>query len=151
MVCLGNICRSPIAEGILRRKIEKNKLSHTVESAGTGAWHVGEKPDIRAIRTAKKFGVDISKIKARKFLAKYLSEFDKIYVMDHENYENVISLARPKDDQSKVQLILNADQPGSDRIVPDPYYDDDGFENVFKMIDKACDAIIKELINEKKI
>jgi protein-tyrosine phosphatase len=153
MVCLGNICRSPLAEGILRNKIESKAKKFpslqniTVDSAGTGSWHVGDPPDHRAIAVAKKFGVDISMLTGRQFSEKDFDHFDKIFVMDHENYKDVLRLARNKTDESKVQLILNADEANSNRAVPDPYYGgEDGFIRVYKLIEKSCDAIVEELI-----
>jgi protein-tyrosine phosphatase len=146
MVCLGNICRSPMAEGILRKKAEIGKLNLTVDSAGTGDWHVGEHPDKRAVQTSHKFGVDISKLIARQFSETDFDDFDRIYVMDRSNFYAVIDLARTEEDKLKVELLLNADEPDSNREVPDPYYGaGDGFEKVFKMMDKACDAIIEEI------
>ena len=147
MVCLGNICRSPLAEGILRNKIEKHGLDVLVDSAGTGSWHVGEYPDMRAISVAKKFGIDISKLTGRQFSADDFDAFDKIFVMDHDNHRDVAVLARHETDLLKVDLLLNAGKPRSNRSVPDPYYGgEDGFVEVFKQIDKACDAIIAQLM-----
>ncbi|MCX6292619.1 MAG: low molecular weight phosphotyrosine protein phosphatase [Bacteroidetes bacterium] len=144
MVCLGNICRSPLAEGILRKKTGMENTR--IDSAGTGGWHAGEHPDKRAIETGKQFGVDISKLVARQFSVHDFDEFDRIFVMDRDNLRDVLSLARHDDDKRKVDLLLNADQPGSNRSVPDPYYGgDDGFVRVFKMIDEACTAIVKQI------
>ena len=141
MVCLGNICRSPMAEGIMKAKIEEHGLSWTVDSAGTGHWHVGEKPDKRAQETAQNFGLDISHQRARQFSQADFHMYDKIYTMDYENYKHVLSLAPSLDDHLKVDMILNASFPNKDMSVPDPYYDN-GFETVFQMLDNACDAII---------
>jgi protein-tyrosine phosphatase len=146
MVCLGNICRSPMAEGILRNKIEQCGLKVLVDSAGTGAWHAGEPPDKRAIHAAKKFGVDISTLVARKFSAKDFDEYDFIYVMDLENLRDVLSVARSGKDREKVTLLLASDDPECKNEVPDPWFGGaEGFTEVFKMLDKACDAIIKKL------
>ncbi len=146
MVCLGNICRSPMAEGILRKKIEEHGLKITVDSAGTGGYQLGNHPDKRAIRTAKKFGVDISELIARKFSRKDFDDFDRIYVMDHANMRDVLALARTDEDAAKVFMLLNADEPESDREVPDPWYGvEDDFTEVFKMMEKACDAVVGEL------
>ncbi len=146
MVCLGNICRSPMAEGILRKKIEEHHLQASVDSAGTGGWHAGEHPDRRAIQTAKKFGVDISKLVARKFSQKDFEDFDLIFVMDHSNLREVLKLARTETDAEKVKLLLELDEPCSRREVPDPWYGgDEGFSEVYKMMDKACDALLKNL------
>lgn len=144
MVCLGNICRSPLAEGILKSKVFSFKTF--VDSAGTGAYHVGEKPDMRSIAIAKLKGIDISSQKARKFTVEDFDNFDCIYVMDNSNYKNVISLARNEEDKTKVHLILNEVFPNEDLDVPDPYYGGDfGFKNVYKMLDVACDIIAKKI------
>ncbi|CAN5383140.1 low molecular weight protein-tyrosine-phosphatase [soil metagenome] len=146
MVCLGNICRSPMAEGILRSKLKEYGVKATVDSAGTGGWHAGEHPDRRAIQASKKFGVDISKLIARKFSVKDFDEFDFIYVMDHTNRGDVLSLARSEKDVQKGKLLLDIDEPGSSREVPDPWYGgEDGFIAVFKMIDKACEVLVKSM------
>ena len=147
MVCLGNICRSPLAEGILRDKLEKKGFIHIeVDSAGTSAYHIGEHPDKRSIRNAKSHGIDISKLRGRQFTASDFDEFDRIYVMDSSNFSNVIHLARNEDDTGKVKLILNELEPGSDMAVPDPYYGgENGFEHVFQLLDKACEAMIRSI------
>lgn len=144
MVCLGNICRSPLAEGILKSKIFSFKSF--VDSAGTGAYHVGEKPDKRSIAVAQSNGIDITNQKARKFTAEDFDLFDIIYVMDNSNYKNVISLARTDQDKSKVKLILNEVFPDENLDVPDPYYGGEfGFKNVYNMLDEACDIIAKKI------
>lgn len=140
MVCLGNICRSPIAEGILKAKL--NSDNFFIDSAGTGSWHLGNKPDIRSINVSKTHHIDISHQKARLFTYKDYKNFDHIYVMDQSNKKNVLSLAITTEDRNKVQLILDELIPNSNLEVPDPYYDEDqGFENVFQLLDKACDSI----------
>lgn len=144
MVCLGNICRSPLAEGILKSKVFSFKT--TVDSAGTASYHYGKSPDKRSIAIAKEKGLDITSQKARKFLIEDFDGFDLIYVMDNSNYDDVINLARNKNDESKVNLILNEVFPGENLDVPDPYYGGDfGFKNVFKMLDEACDVIAKKI------
>lgn len=146
MVCLGNICRSPMAEGILKHKAKDQGLNIFVDSAGTGGWHSGDHPDRRAVQTAKKFGVDISKQIARKFSQRDFDEFDFIFVMDLANLRDVLKLARNERDSVKVKLLLELDEPGSNREVPDPWYGgDDGFTDVFKMMDKACDSLLISL------
>lgn len=152
MVCLGNICRSPLAEGILRKKIQLQSdafptLKNTVvDSAGTGSWHVGQHPDVRSIQVAKKFGVDISKLIGRQFIQSDFDAFDVIFAMDHENLGDIIRLSRNDSDKNKVRLLLNTDKPNSNRSVPDPYYGgEDGFIEVFQLIENACDAIVNEL------
>ena len=144
MVCLGNICRSPLAEGILKSKVYLHKTF--IDSAGTGAYHVGEKPDPRSISIANIHGIDITNQKARQFSVKDFEKFDVIYVMDQSNYENVIALARNEDDKSKVKMILNEVFPEEDLDVPDPYTGGDfGFKNVYNMLDQACDVIAEKL------
>jgi protein-tyrosine phosphatase len=150
MVCLGNICRSPMAEGILRTKADEYQLKITIDSAGTGGWHAGEHPDKRAVQSARKFGVDISKLVARQFSKNDFDKFDRIYVMDNSNYNDVIDLARTEDDRRKVFLLLNADEPDSNREVPDPYYGGvDGFDRTFLLMEKACEAIVENIRREK--
>ena len=144
MVCLGNICRSPLAEGILKSKVFSFKT--IVDSAGTAGYHIGAKPDKRSIAIANHNNIDITAQQARKFLIEDFDEFDWIYVMDNSNYEDVIALARNENDKSKVLLILNEVFPGENLDVPDPYYGGDyGFKNVYKMLDEACDNIAKKI------
>ena len=144
MVCLGNICRSPLAEGILQSKVNPDTVF--VDSAGTAAYHVGNQPDERSVDVATKYGLNISNQSARKFSVKDFDAFDSIYAMDESNYNNILLLARNKDDEQKVQLILNQSKPNSNLSVPDPYYGgNQGFENVYKMLDEACEIIAKKL------
>ena len=143
MVCLGNICRSPLAEGLLAHKAQRDGLDWTVDSAGTGSWHAGEAPDPRSRAVAKKYGVDISEQRARQFTSDDFKTFDRIYAMDASNYQNILKLARTDADREKVFLILNESQPGRNAQVPDPYWDDDGFEQVYQMLDEATDRIIE--------
>ena len=146
MVCLGNICRSPLAEGILGTKAKKHNLNLITDSAGTAAYHVGKLPDERSIEVAKKYGIDLSNQRARQFRVQDFEEFDIIYAMDTENYNNILNLASSTDDENKVKLILNEIEPNSYISVPDPYYDgDQGFENVYQMLDTACEKIIEGL------
>lgn len=146
MVCLGNICRSPLAEGILRVKAEKAGIDITIDSAGTSNYHTGEHPDQRTVANAHKHAVDVSHLKARQFSVNDFDEFDHIFVMDSSNYGDVLSLARNEKDRKKVELILNRVYPGSDMSVPDPYFGgEQGFENVFILLDKACDVIISSI------
>lgn len=143
MVCLGNICRSPLAEGILQSKVGNNVF---VDSAGTSNYHVGELPDKRSIAVAKKHGIDISQQRCRAFTSKDFETFDHIYVMDKSNYANVIQLAPTEKLKQKVKLILNELHPNQDLEVPDPYFGgEDGFEQVYQMLDKACDIIANQL------
>lgn len=144
MVCLGNICRSPLAQGILEAKIAERGLDWTVDSAGTSSWHVDERPDSRSIDVARKHSIDITKQRGRKFYAYDLEEFDLIYAMDSSNYSNILALTANEDERKKVELILNELWPGKNMAVPDPYYDDDGFEKVYQMLDAACEAILNK-------
>jgi protein-tyrosine phosphatase len=144
MVCLGNICRSPLAEGILVSKVNADKIF--VDSAGTGAYHIGKLPDERSIEVARKYGIDITNQRARKFTVKDFDTFDYIYAMDESNYQNILMLARTNQDKSKVQLILNETHPSKNLAVPDPYYGGNlGFENVYTMLEEACEIIANKL------
>ena len=144
MVCLGNICRSPLAKGILQSKL--NSKIAIIDSAGTAAYHTGNLPDIRSIKVASKNLIDISNQRARKFIIKDFDNFDVIFVMDEENYINIRSLSRNQSDLSKVKMILNEINPNLNESVPDPYYGgDQGFENVFKILDEACTIIAQKL------
>jgi len=143
MVCLGNICRSPLAEGILKSKIDPSKVF--VDSAGTGHWHVGDGPDKRSIAVGKRYNIDITDQRGRQFSAKDFDDFDLIYVMDNSNKENVLALAQNDSHKEKVKLILDKIFPGENVDVPDPYFGGNtGFENVYQMLDKACEEIAKE-------
>lgn len=144
MVCLGNICRSPLAEGILQSKLPKDKF--IVDSAGSGGWHAGEKPDKRSIEIAKNRGLNITNQRARQFKVSDFDTFDYIYVMDMSNYKNVLALSQNDNHKQKVKLILNELFPNENVEVPDPYYGgQDGFEQVYDMLDKACDVIVEKL------
>ena len=144
MVCLGNICRSPLAEGILAAKLPKDKF--TVDSAGTGHWHVGHSPDARSIAIAKKRALDISKQKGRQFKSTDFDDFDYIFVMDKSNYNDVIRLAKNETQKAKVQIILNELYPNENVDVPDPYYGiSNGFEMVYDMLDEVCHIIAEKL------
>jgi protein-tyrosine phosphatase len=144
MVCLGNICRSPLAEGILVSKVKSDEIF--VDSAGTGAYHIGKLPDKRSIEVAGKYGIDITNQRARKFTVKDFDTFDYIYAMDESNYQNILMLARTNDDKSKVQLILNETHKTKNLAVPDPYYGgSQGFENVYTMLEQACEIIANKL------
>lgn len=143
MVCLGNICRSPLAEGILREKVTLKGLDWMVDSAGTGAWHIGNLPDPRSIAIAKKKGIDITHQQARQLRAEDLKMFDLVLAMDRSNYQNILQLSKSEEESKKVKLIMNYAYPNEDRVVPDPYWNDDGFEEVFQMLDLACNQLIK--------
>jgi protein-tyrosine phosphatase len=148
MVCLGNICRSPLAEGILKQKFKRNNIEGFVDSAGTAAYHAGEKPDPRSIEIANKYGIDIKNQTARKFKVEDFDLFDKIFVMDSENLADIKKVARNQQDIQKVEMILNQSLPGKNLPVPDPYYGGkDGFENVYSLLDNACEAIVEQIKN----
>lgn len=142
MVCLGNICRSPLAEGIMLKLIKENNINMRVDSAGTSNYHVGEAPDKRTITNAAKHEVDLKPLIARQFKASDFDKFDKIYVMDKSNLANVLALATTEEHKAKVDLLLNASHPNQDLEVPDPYFGgEQGFEDVFQMVYKACQHI----------
>ncbi|MBT8385655.1 MAG: low molecular weight phosphotyrosine protein phosphatase [Bacteroidia bacterium] len=144
MVCLGNICRSPLAEGILKSKVDPNKV--VVDSAGTGNYHVGGLPDSRSIAIAQKYLLDITDQRCRQFRVSDFDEFDVIYVMDNSNRRDVLSLARDEKDRAKVKMILNEIFPNENVDVPDPYTGGDfGFENVYKMLEEACSILATKL------
>lgn len=147
MVCLGNICRSPLAEGIMKQKIREAEFDWKVDSAGTGHWHAGQLPDRRSIVTAGQHGIDITDQRARQFQVADFERFDKIFVMDTQNLRDVQRLAQNDAHRAKVELILNQSHPGEDRSVPDPYHDDDGFEAVYLMLDRACEAYTGKFLN----
>ncbi|HLV37951.1 low molecular weight protein-tyrosine-phosphatase [Xanthomarina sp.] len=145
MVCLGNICRSPLAEGILQSKLPRDMFF--IDSAGTGDYHIGNPPDPRSIKIAKKYGLDISNQKGRQFSSSDFDTFDYIYVMDSSNYQNVIRLARNDQDIAKVKMILNEIYKNQDYDVPDPYTGGiQGFESTYKMLDEACQEIANKLL-----
>ncbi|AZJ33866.1 low molecular weight protein-tyrosine-phosphatase [Tenacibaculum sp. SSH1-16] len=144
MVCLGNICRSPLAEGILKSKLSSE--SFVVDSAGTAGYHVGELPDERSIEVARKYGIDITNQRSRKFTKADFDKFDIIFAMDQNNYADIVALSENEEQHEKVKLILNELYPDENRSVPDPYYGgDQGFENVYKMLDEACEIIASKL------
>ena len=146
MVCLGNICRSPLAEGIMTNKVKEYGLNHEIDSAGTAAYHVGNLPDERSIEVANKYGIDLTTQRARQFKVNDFQNFDIIYAMDTENYNNILNLANSEEDELKVKLILNEIEPNSNSSVPDPYYGGgEGFENVYQMLNLACESIITKL------
>jgi protein-tyrosine phosphatase len=138
MVCLGNICRSPLAEGIMQHLADKEGLNWTVDSAGTGSWHIGQGPDHRSVKVAHSYGIDISKQVCRVFTPADFDEFDHILVMDKSNLTNVLSLAHDNEGKKKVKLLLGS------AMVPDPYYDDNQFDPVFKLIEQGCKDFIDQ-------
>jgi protein-tyrosine phosphatase len=147
MVCLGNICRSPLAEGILATKLPKNDFF--VDSAGTGHWHVGNPPDKRSILTAEKNGIDITNQRGKLFKPSFFQEYDHIFVMDTHNYNDVIAMAKNEEDKKKVQLILDELFPGENVDVPDPYNGiQSNFDQVFEMLEEACESIANKLLKK---
>ena len=144
MVCLGNICRSPMAEGILRDKASKLSCDIEVDSAGTAAYHIGEAPDSRMIETAMSKGINISDLRARQFCVNDFDVFDKIYAMDVSNLSNMQQLARNKSDLNKLDLLLNCKDSFLNKSVPDPYYGgEDGFFNVYDILEESIEFILK--------
>lgn len=138
MVCLGNICRSPLAHGILEYLSTEKGLNWEIDSAGTGGWHIGSQPDHRSIAIGKQYGIDISGQSCRQFVVDDFDNYDHIFVMDRDNLSDVTSMARTDQDHRKVSLLLKND------IVRDPYYDDTKFDSVYKMVDKRCREIVEE-------
>jgi protein-tyrosine phosphatase len=144
MVCLGNICRSPLAEAIMREKLKQFNLPIAVDSAGTSNYHIGENPDSRSIANAAKNGIDISQLKARQFSVHDFDQFDLIYVMDESNYNNVTALARDENDSNKVRIIMNEHEALGYTHVPDPYFGKEkDFQLVFDLLDKVCEKICR--------
>lgn len=147
MVCLGNICRSPLAEGILQSKLPADKF--IVDSAGTGDWHVGHQPDKRSVLTAKNRGLDISCQKARQLKQSDFEHFDHIYVMDTSNLRDVTQLAPNAEAKAKVKLMMDEIFPGQNVNVPDPYFGgQEGFDKVYDMLDEACELVAQKLLKE---
>ena len=142
MVCLGNICRSPLAHGILESKAPEDWY---IDSAGTSGWHEGERPDTRSIITAKGRGLNIDQQRSRPFLAEDFERFDVIFAMDSSNYTNITRLAPDDASKAKVRLIMNEAYPGENRQVPDPYTGGQrGFEDVYDMLDLAIEKFLEQ-------
>lgn len=145
MVCLGNICRSPLAEGILQHKAWKAGLKWSVESAGTNGYHIGEAPHPLSQKVARLNGIDISNQRSRIFITEDFNRFDKIYAMADDVIDDMRRITRTNFDTTKVELLMNELFPGKNMDVPDPWYGPEpGYHHVYKMIDEACDAIIKK-------
>jgi protein-tyrosine phosphatase len=148
MVCLGNICRSPLAEGVLKHKAKKAGLNWIIESAGTNGYHVGEAPHRLSQKVAKLNGIDICDQRARQFAKEDFDRYDKIYAMAEDVIDDIRSIAGKKFDASKVELFLNELYPGKNMDVPDPWYGPEpGYHEVYKMIDEACEAIVRKYAN----
>ena len=150
LVCLGNICRSPMADGLLRRKVKDNDLNVYVDSAGTANYHIDSAPDKRMIETAKTRGTNIEDLRGRQFSRKDFQDFDLIYVMDDSNLSNVVSMTNVENEQQKVRLILEELYPTQLMQVPDPYYGSmQDFMDVYDLLDKVTDVIIEKIKNGK--
>ena len=147
-VCLGNICRSPTAEGIFRNLVRESGLHHQiqVDSRGTGGWHVAEPPDPRSQETALEFGVDISDLRGAQFSTYDFEQYDLILVMDEGNHRDVLRLARDEEDRKKVDFLLSYSKVPKSRNVPDPYHGGpEGFRQVYKLIEEACHNLLHSL------
>jgi protein-tyrosine phosphatase len=150
MVCLGNICRSPLAEGILQFKARQAGLNWQVESAATGSWEIGKPPHPLSRKVAAQNGIDISMQRCRQFQKEDMLYFDFIYVMDDTNYEDVKAMSRELWDESKVDLLLNELYPGENRSVPDPYFGAErDYYRVFDLLDQACNKVIERYLINK--
>ena len=148
MVCLGNICRSPLAEGILKDKVRQAGLSWTVESAGTNHYHTGEPPHPLSQKVALENGIDISDQRARRFIREDLQNYDRIYALANDVMEDIRSIAGTDFNRTKVDLLLNEQFPNEDRDVPDPYYGTEpGYHKVYAMINEVCDRILEKYSN----
>ena len=141
MVCLGNICRSPLAQGIMEKKLSQLGINWEVDSAGTSGWHIGESPDPRSQAKAAEYDIDISNQKGRQVSLHDLEYYDLILAMDSSNYRDIISLTSDKNHIDKIKLILNYVYPGRNMAVPDPYYDN-GFQNVYELLEEAVSEVI---------
>jgi protein-tyrosine phosphatase len=146
MVCLGNICRSPLADGLLRKKLADNNLDVMVDSAGTSAFHIGNQPDSRTQSNALEHGLDISSLRARQFERADFKSFDQIYAMDTDNLWNIQELAESEGDKEKAKLILDLLPDENVKDVPDPYFGGEkGFEKVYQLLDAATDRLIQQI------
>ena len=151
MVCLGNICRSPMAEGIMRAKLERAGIAFELDSAGTGNYHIGEHPDHRAVKCMKSKGIDISYLRARQISARDLAHYDIIFTMDESNQKNVLALTNDDVEKQKVRMFLNELHPGKNVSVPDPWFgDEDGFFEVYELLDNAANAFVNHFADAKK-
>ncbi|WP_028296344.1 low molecular weight protein-tyrosine-phosphatase [Olivibacter sitiensis] len=140
MVCLGNICRSPLAHGVFEHLVRERGLPWYVDSAGTGNWHIGEPPDRRSMAIAKRHGIDISCQRARQFKRDDLQEFDRVFAMDKSNYRDLLGIAATKEEKEKIALFLPMEE------VPDPYWDDTLFEHVYMLVAQRSEQLIAELL-----
>ncbi len=150
MVCLGNICRSPMAEGILRNKVQSLGFDWEIDSAGTGAYHTGAAPHIFAQKVAGLHGIDLSGLRARKFRKEDMLYFDRIYVMDSENFQDVKNISQELWRKEKTEFLLNECYPGENRGVPDPWYGKEkDFREVYNLIEKACTALLTRIVSQR--
>lgn len=146
MVCLGNICRSPLAAGVLRKRLKDKDIEAIVDSAGFEPYHIGEGPDERTMKIARKYELEIDSHAMRLFRIEDFDNYDRIYVMDQRNLRDVIYMARNDNDKKKVDYLMNALEPGKNQIVPDPYYGDiTDFEHAYELMNKACEKIAESL------
>ncbi|MFM2306422.1 MAG: hypothetical protein RLZZ367_1091 [Bacteroidota bacterium] len=144
MVCLGNICRSPIAHGLLQHKADKMGLGWEVDSAGTSDWHEGELPHERSIKVMNSFGIDITYQRSRPLRRKDMEYYDVIYVMDASNYHNVTDMAKSEAEIAKVKYIMNEVEPDQNQPVPDPWgLTEQHYIDVYRMLDEATDRVIE--------
>lgn len=152
MVCLGNICRSPLAEGILRQKASNSGLNWTVESAGTNSYHIGEPPHPLSQKVAKLNGIDICDQRARRFVAEDFEVYDKIYALANDVLDDIRRIAKKNFDPSKADLLMNEIYPGQNLDVPDPWYGPEpGYHEVYNMIDEVCNTIIKKYAPQSQL
>ncbi|MEO6166404.1 MAG: low molecular weight protein-tyrosine-phosphatase [Chitinophagales bacterium] len=143
-VCLGNICRSPMAEGVMKDLVQQHQLDWYIDSAGTESYHIGQQPDGRAVKTCIKYGINIGDQRARKLSKKDFETFDLIYALADEVLHEIKS-SHPNPPQGKLKLLLDEVFPGEHRSVPDPWYGgEEGFDPVFHMIREACEAVVKK-------
>lgn len=150
-VCTGNICRSPLAEGILRKKYFEKEINAIVDSCGFEPFHTGDSPDLRAQQVARANGIDISTHSSRLFRIEDFDIFDRIFVMDSYHYQSVMRVARNEKDRLKVDFIRNVVYPGQNKPVKDPYYDQfSAFETVFKQLDEACEGFAESISHRNR-
>lgn len=146
MVCLGNICRSPMAEGILRARAAERGMQLTTDSAGTSDYHVGEAPDLRAQEAMRRRGIDIGDLRGRQFKVSDLERFDHIFAMDRSNLNNILAMASGPDLRAKVRMMMDVLPQAPHAEVPDPYFGgDEGFDAVFDQLDGAINHFLDEL------
>ena len=143
MVCLGNICRSPLAEGILSNMVKEQNLDWKIDSAGTGSWHIGDPPHNGSVTVAAQNGIDITQQRARQFSKRDFDQYDLILAMDSQNYRDIIAQASDEKDKEKVELILNYSHPKMNMAVPDPYFTG-GFGDVFDLLEEACQNVLNK-------